>query len=291
MINTNDILVAFRPNDWYYDPVILKIFSKYKNFEFQYFNEGLLINYFFLCRFLKYASKVYVKDINVEEIMRMLVKHRIGRPRKVISLLNMTDKIDLANYGTKIIVSELSTLIIDLSVSLEQIYGEIDPKARNQIKKAQKEEVEIKTVFEPVIFDRWWDLYLSTAHRGGFRTHSKEMIVELLLSQKARLFTANHSNQILAGAIILVNKYPVYWLGASDKGVSTLNGPTLLQWEIIKWAKNENYLLYDMGGIVKNQQHGPSRFKKAFGGINVDYFEYTHKSMILEISNKLKNYK
>ena len=57
-----------------------------------------------------------------------------------------------------------------------------------------------------------------------------------------------------------------YLHGGSSRERKEVMAPYLLHWEIMRWAKQNGYLEYDMGGIDEVRWPGLTRFKIGFGG-------------------------
>jgi lipid II:glycine glycyltransferase (peptidoglycan interpeptide bridge formation enzyme) len=88
-----------------------------------------------------------------------------------------------------------------------------------------------------------------------------------------RLYVAEHEGDILSGAInMMFGKKCWYVYGASSNTRRNVMPNYLLQWEMIKWAKESGCTLYDFRGISgdldpSNPLYGLYRFKKGFNGV------------------------
>jgi lipid II:glycine glycyltransferase (peptidoglycan interpeptide bridge formation enzyme) len=137
----------------------------------------------------------------------------------------------------------------------------------------------------------WLDIYKSTSIRKGFTQEPEYMIRKIYNDRKlSHLFIAKVDGDIAAGAMILKKDYPIWWLGATDEKYSWHRANNLLQWEIIKWAKSQNYYCYDMGGTSERSDinAGPDKFKKGFGGEYKELYVYQfpikyYKSKIVKL--------
>ncbi len=86
------------------------------------------------------------------------------------------------------------------------------------------------------------------------------------------LFLADFKNKIIAANIVVFwEKTAIYLHGASDYEQRNLMAPHLLQWEQIKEAKKRGCIEYDFWGIDEKKWPGVTRFKKGFGGREVEY--------------------
>ncbi|MCX6807425.1 MAG: peptidoglycan bridge formation glycyltransferase FemA/FemB family protein, partial [Patescibacteria group bacterium] len=94
-----------------------------------------------------------------------------------------------------------------------------------------------------------------------FYTHNIDYYQKILRifgpSDMARLYGVKFNNKYLAMALVtFFGKEAVYYYGASDNENRELMAPWLLQWEMIKEAKNRGCTRYDFLGIA------PEPYKK-----------------------------
>lgn len=170
------------------------------------------------------------------------------------------------------------TLLIDLSLSEEEILKAMQQKTRYNIRLAAKKGIKVIEVINEAIseidFSDFWRLMKKTANRDGFRIHSEAHYKNLLTSSKGaiKLFFAQYQGQrIAAGLFALYGDKVIYLHGASDNEFRNLMAPYLLQFEIIKKAKLEGFNFYDFYGIDEKKWPGVTRFKKGFGGFIYNY--------------------
>jgi lipid II:glycine glycyltransferase (peptidoglycan interpeptide bridge formation enzyme) len=87
-----------------------------------------------------------------------------------------------------------------------------------------------------------------------------------------KLFLAYQGDKCLAAGLWSFYGNKVTYLhGASDHKSRQLMAPYLLQWEVIKQAKDGGYSYYDFFGIDAQKWPGVTRFKVGFGGRVVNY--------------------
>lgn len=176
-----------------------------------------------------------------------------------------------------------STIVMDLKKTEEELLVGMHPKTRYNIRVAQKNGVQIRQLENiEEDYEIFWNLLQKTAERDKFFTHEKEYYRVLLsffgmgdgVESRAacKIFLAEQNGKILAGAIVLFFENQAYYLhGASDYGHRNLMAPYQLHWEIIKEAKKQNYETYDFWGIDEKKWPGVTRFKRGFGGREVNY--------------------
>lgn len=166
------------------------------------------------------------------------------------------------------------TLILDLDVSEEDILAQMHQKTRYNIRLAQKKGVTIIEGNSSQDFDNFWTLMTATGERDSFKIHNQLHYKNLATANPnfIKLFLAYHNDKCLAAGLWSFYGNKVTYLhGASDHQARQLMAPYLLQWELIKKAKNEAYNYYDFFGIDAKKWPGVTRFKLGFGGRVIDY--------------------
>ena len=176
-------------------------------------------------------------------------------------------------------VQPSKTLILDLSESEEKLLSQMHEKTRYNIGLAQRKGVIIKNSQFPIPnsqFEIFWNLMQQTAQRQKIKLHSKIYYQKQLQipdgDLKMMLFVAEYKNQVIAANIVaLFGKAATYLHGGSGNAFKNLMAPHLLQWEQIREAKRQGCVQYDFWGIDENRWPGITRFKKGFGGREVNY--------------------
>lgn len=189
------------------------------------------------------------------------------------------------------------SLIIDLSNEVQDIFHNLKKRTRYILRKAtkltDKELVSYdwhkKTKFIIKISENYQDLKYFYKYKqeidekiildGSLPSNSlkkstldKRFITLSKLGLVKLFLIFNTKNEIGATALVFTIKKPlIHSLGYYSAGNSSEIGrksglPTVLQWFIITWLKINGFMYYDLGGISSKTNHGPSLFKKGFGG-------------------------
>jgi len=159
------------------------------------------------------------------------------------------------------------TLIINLTLPEEKLWKQIGPKTRNMVRRGEREGVKIELAASESQFSNWWKVYIKTAYSKGFNPQPYGLVHTIFKQANfSRLFIATKNSQVIGGMFFLVNKYPMYWLGAYDRSYKQYHGANLNMWNAILHFKEKGYEVLDLGGIKIDKSHGPSRFKKSFDG-------------------------
>ena len=161
--------------------------------------------------------------------------------------------------------------VIDLSLDEEQLWKNIHTKHKNVIKRAIKNNVEVKFGME--YFDDAYNIIKDTLNRNNMDINIKEKLLEFANANKNNILIACSylDDNIQSGAIIIYDKYKGYyfWGGTNEK--LTLGSNNLLHWEVIKELKRLGVKEYDFVGAriepKTERLKGIQRFKSRFGSI------------------------
>jgi lipid II:glycine glycyltransferase (peptidoglycan interpeptide bridge formation enzyme) len=175
-----------------------------------------------------------------------------------------------------------NTLIIDLDKTEDEILSQMHQKGRYNIKVAQKHNIKITRTkdFNSKELDSFFDLTDQTTRRDGFFGNSKEYYQNLLEKVDcAYLYSAWNGEKIIASAITtFCNGKAIYYYGASSNEDRNLMAPYLLQWQMIKDAKNEfGCKTYDFLGVAPKILQKENKFY-VLEGIKKNEFDSEEKA-------------
>jgi lipid II:glycine glycyltransferase (peptidoglycan interpeptide bridge formation enzyme) len=167
--------------------------------------------------------------------------------------------------------------VLDLSPDEETLLSNMRKTTRYEIRRAQKEQVEVLKTTNPAHLDEFFQLYKETSSRQGFVPHTgiREEFEVYAKKQQAVLYVGKHLGKTIAAAIILYyGNQAIYHHGASIS--SHIPVSTLVQWEAIRDAKKRGMNVYNFWGIApenspKHPWRGITLFKKGFGGREIEY--------------------
>jgi lipid II:glycine glycyltransferase (peptidoglycan interpeptide bridge formation enzyme) len=177
-----------------------------------------------------------------------------------------------------------TTLVVDLSLSEEELLARMKAKTRYNARLAARKGVE---VVEPEFEEGWatfyeWMKATSERKEDYVLRRSRDYLYGVMRSMhdagQGRLFFAEHEGTPLAGMYVFTfgEKY-WYMYGASSDEKRNLKPNYVLQWEVMRWAKQRGLTHYDMVGVPKPEElnEGSSlwnvyKFKEGFGGELVD---------------------
>ncbi len=172
------------------------------------------------------------------------------------------------------------TIFLDIAQSEDQLMARMHAKTRYNIRLAERKDLRFKVYDRggaSGVFDAFWRLLRDTARRDRFHSHEKIYYEKLLGHTKLFALTVRGSprgeaGKMAAGALVLFfDKRATYLHCASDYTMRNYMAPYLLHWEIMKYAKEQGYKEYDFWGVDPRKWPGLTRFKRGFGGRELEY--------------------
>ncbi len=170
---------------------------------------------------------------------------------------------------------------LPLEATLEEILAGFHHKTRYNIRIAERKGVEIRIAESKEELKDWYEVLLETAERDNFLVRSSKYFEEIWDQMKepglTRLFLAYYEGEMIAGTLAFLHGDTAWYLyGASSNRHRQVMPNYLLQWEMIKWAKEEGCTLYDFRGVSgdmdpSNPLYGLYRFKKGFNPELVEF--------------------
>lgn len=178
------------------------------------------------------------------------------------------------------------TIYIDLQKSEEKIFAGLSENARRNIKKAQKNNLEIKKVFLKDVkndkdFKNFYDLFFNLRkikkfYAPGYGEFSKKM--QAFKNSSIILFAYNQHQPIAAVWLGLLKDTAVYMNTGITKTGYELLANYLLVWEALKLTKSLKLKTFDFEGLYdprfpkeRKSWKKFSEFKKRFHGQLIEY--------------------
>jgi lipid II:glycine glycyltransferase (peptidoglycan interpeptide bridge formation enzyme) len=170
---------------------------------------------------------------------------------------------------------------LDITPDLETLLANMHSKTRYNIRLAERKGVTIKTKCSKSDLKNFYDILLETCERDNFLVRSygyfEDMWDYLVERGYAKLFMAEYAGQYVAGTLAFIfGKKAWYIYGASSNSYRNVMPNYLLQWTMIKWAKENGCTLYDFRGVPgdlteENPLYGLFKFKKGFNGVYTQF--------------------
>jgi lipid II:glycine glycyltransferase (peptidoglycan interpeptide bridge formation enzyme) len=144
---------------------------------------------------------------------------------------------------------------VDLRPTEAELLQSFKRKARYNIRLAARNGVVVREVdVDDDSIQIMFGLMAQTQARAGFRLRSREYCESYwrLHDQRGqgRFFFAYLGDEVLAGVFATyVGKRAWYKDGGSTREHSTLKGPYLLQWEVMRWLRRRGIQSYDLYAV------------------------------------------
>jgi hypothetical protein len=169
-------------------------------------------------------------------------------------------------------VSPYHTFRLNLTPSLDGLRRALDPKWRNKLKGAERNDLSIVEGTGDDLYVDFLDVYDQMMRRKRFETtvdvREFARIQKVLREgQKMRIFLCRRGGCTLNAVVIsALGDTGVYLLGATNDQGTKAKGSYLLHWRIIQSLKETGARWYDLGGINPSKNPGVYEFKKGFSG-------------------------
>ncbi len=183
---------------------------------------------------------------------------------------------------------------LDIDRTEEEMLASFSSKTRYNIRLAQRKGVYVEHGGTEGIA-KFFELHQIMAKRNNIAIRGESYYHKLMNTyQDSKVFTAYHEGEALASAI-LVNYHGTAWYayGASSNSKRNYMPNQLMQWEMIKWAKEHGAIRYDFSGFFHiDVTDGLYRFKSGFTGKDniielVGKYEKVYNKFTYSLFNKL----
>ena len=170
---------------------------------------------------------------------------------------------------------------LDITPDEEQLLQQMASKTRYNLRLAQRKGVVVREATKMQDLERFYQILKETAERDRFLVREyryfEEIWEQLVEHDLARLFMAQYQGQDIAGTLAFILGDKAWYIyGASSNEFRNVMPNYLLQWTMIKWAKDNECTLYDFRGVSgdlseDNPLYGLYRFKKGFAAIFTEF--------------------
>jgi lipid II:glycine glycyltransferase (peptidoglycan interpeptide bridge formation enzyme) len=229
-------------------------------------------------------------DTAIDEIRQFASKNGVFCIKIEPELLESSELAEhMAAHGlvkTAAVQPNVSTVLLDLSPSLDEIMAGLNQKGRHAIRRAERDGVITKAMpLTEESMRQMFDLLNETA-AGRFESsvrsfdYYRQFWTSLADAGHGQLFFAYVDDRLVAGAFcMLLGAKSLYKDGASVRERTVYGASHLLQWHAIQWMKEHGALVYDFCGAPhssaitdeNNAFYGIGRFKTSFNKHVTDY--------------------
>ena len=196
-------------------------------------------------------------------------------------------------------IQPVRTILLDLAPDEATLLAHMKEKWRYNLRLAERKGVKVREARTREDVHAWYALLQTTSERDHFGIHTLDYYLRawhtFVPRQQARLFLAEYGGQVLAGIFVaLFARQGIYLYGASGDEHRNLMPNYLLQWEAIRWAKQQGATQYDFGGIAATDNEneplaGVYRFKRGWGGNVVRFvgcYEHIYRPVAMKMAKR-----
>lgn len=164
------------------------------------------------------------------------------------------------------------TVRVNIRNSKDTLFKNLEYRTRYAIRKAEKKGVSVETSNEVESLMPFYHILQKTSEQRGFRIYPYSFYCRLTELGIGRVFLAKFNQNFISAAFVLTYSNKCWYLSGGLLREYQSGSPNqMLQWEIIKWAKANRYINYDLQGVPcgaekEKSGYGIYLFKKGFGG-------------------------
>lgn len=197
-------------------------------------------------------------------------------------------------------IQPLRTVLLDVTTSEETLLARMKEKWRYNVRLASRKGVTVRMAASEEDVRAWYELLRTTGERDAFGIHTLDYYLSVWRifapRKQGRLLLAEYNGQLLAGIFVgLFAREGMYLYGASSNEQRNLMPNYLLQWEAIRWVKEQGASRYDFWGIPATDDEdeamaGVYRFKSGWGGEIVRFvgcYEYVLRPRVMRMARRL----
>ena len=212
---------------------------------------------------------------------------------------SMTKQLAALRFQPAPAIQPLRTILLDLTYDEETLLARMKEKWRYNVRLAVRKGVTVRMAQTLEDVQAWYGLLQTTSERDCFGIHTLDYYLQVwrifVPRGQARLLLAEYHGQLLAGIFVgLMAKQGIYLYGASSNEQRHLMPNYLLQWEAIRWARQQGARQYDFWGIPETDDEeeamaGVYRFKRGWGGEVVRFvgcYEHTYRPVAMRLAQR-----
>jgi Acetyltransferase (GNAT) domain len=162
-----------------------------------------------------------------------------------------------------------ASLRIDLRPALPDILNSFRKTTRSEIRRAQSAGAHIVPAADGNASEEFLELYQTMAREKGFAPEPEQHVRNVLAwlfnnSRRGVLLSASWKGELLGGVVAIRAGSRCWYVWGATKKSAPVTVGHLLQWQAVKWAKEQGCNEYDLGGYREGAHDGPALFKRGF---------------------------
>lgn len=198
---------------------------------------------------------------------------------------------DYINYFHGICETHSHNIIRSLDISLEDMLSDFEHKVRKNLKRAEKNHLQIIVDDTTRYLDDFLKIYYGTMDRTDAKKdfYFKRSFFEILnsMNENCLYFHVLYEDKIISSELVLYGPQNCYsFLGGTNRKYFDLRPNEFLKFSIIKWAKDKGLKNFVLGGGY-GADDGIYRYKKSLSPHGVADFYIGKKIYNQELYQKL----
>lgn len=220
-----------------------------------------------------YGGFIYEEN-NKLTLLKYLKKNRFFK-----LLTTITSYQDDLYDTTYLIAKELSTWIIETTITYDGFFANLHSKTRNQIRKTYKNNIKIQDIKTADELQKVLEIYSGLIKKHSISNpYPNELFYQLFKESQEKdniIFKiAQKDDIILAYSIFLKNEDQIfYWLNASNNEYRKFNGTNAILNNIVEYAYDNNIHVVNLGAVPLGND-GLHHFKTRWSAIEKKYNRY-----------------
>lgn len=226
-----------------------------------------------------------VNNIQSDEIIGSLLKVLAKQVKKKAIYIEIRNLFDTSQKMKSFIASDFHfdehlNVLIDLSKTEDELWKNIHSKRKNEIRKAMKQNVSVSDYTSADTLNKCYEILKGVYKRAKLPFPRKEYFSNLynLLYPigKFKTFCAYYNGEMIGCMLVILYKKQIYDFYAGSYSQYYNKYPNdIIPWEVIRWGRQNGFLLFDFGGAGKpNIKYGVREYKLKFGGELVNFGRY-----------------
>jgi hypothetical protein len=256
------------------------------------------------------SEPVAINELQKEKLMNYILKYYIKFKFSDVNFTPLNSKLnfnEFKQYNIKFQSRETGTILIDLNYEIEDIISNFSKNLKKNINKGKNKGITNRLIEKDNEISILVDIHSKMSIYKNINHYSKNEIRNILrfiLQNKQGFIMGCFLENSLIGGIACLNQgtRTEYFIGISHPEFRKLPINHLGIYESILYAKNQNQIEFDMGGIVLNakeddQLYSIGEFKKDFSkkivefnpeiSINTNEFRHLIKKCYLYLTKLL----
>ena len=156
-------------------------------------------------------------------------------------------------------------MILDLQPSVDEQWRVLDRKLRNQVRKAEKEGLQVRSGGLELLGE-FYDVLAHNMRDLGSPVHSRRLFADVLTTfpERTRIFCVSRDSTPMAAALVLWrgDRLEVPW-ASSIRRFNPLCANVLLYWDMLKYGVERRFVQFDFGRSTPLE--GTYQFKRQWG--------------------------